>query len=67
MTLEEVGPVFARINSTGTRLDVIDLLHAATWKGGFDLMEEIDQIRIAHEMKIGNMNLDQLNINRIKI
>ena len=28
--------------------------------------EEIDHIRIAHEMKIGNMNLDQLNINRIK-
>jgi len=29
--------------------------------------EDIDHIRIAHEMKIGNMNLDQLNINRIKI
>ena len=28
---------------------------------------DIDHIRIAHEMKIGNMNLDQLNINRIKI
>ena len=29
--------------------------------------EDIDHIRIAHEMKIGNMNLDQLNINRIKL
>jgi uncharacterized protein (DUF362 family) len=29
--------------------------------------DEIDHIRIAHEMKIGNMNLDQLNINRIKL
>ena len=29
--------------------------------------DDIDHIRIAHEMKIGNMNLDQLNINRIKI
>lgn len=29
--------------------------------------ENIDYIRIAHQMKIGNMNLDQLNINRIKI
>lgn len=29
--------------------------------------EDIDYIRIAHEMKIGNMNLDQLNINRIKL
>jgi uncharacterized protein (DUF362 family) len=28
---------------------------------------EIDHIRIAHEMKLGNMNLDQLNINRIKL
>ena len=29
--------------------------------------EDIDHIRIAYEMKIGNMNLDQLNINRIKL
>jgi len=29
--------------------------------------EDIDHIGIAHEMKIGNMNLNQLNINRIKI
>jgi uncharacterized protein (DUF362 family) len=29
--------------------------------------EDIDYIRIAHEMKIGNMNLDRLNINRIKL
>ncbi|HPG32558.1 MAG: DUF362 domain-containing protein [Lentimicrobiaceae bacterium] len=29
--------------------------------------EEIDHIRIAHEMKLGNMLLDQLTINRIKI
>ena len=28
---------------------------------------DIDYIRIANEMKIGNMNLDQLNINRIKL
>lgn len=29
--------------------------------------EEIEYIRIAHEMNLGNMNLDQLNINRIKL
>lgn len=29
--------------------------------------EDIDHIRIANEMKIGIMNLDQLNINRIKL
>lgn len=29
--------------------------------------EDIEYIRIAHEMKLGNMNLDQLNINRIKM
>lgn len=28
---------------------------------------KIDYIRIANEMKIGNMNLEQLNINRIKL
>src|SRR5674476_174358 len=31
-TLEEVCPIFERINSTGTRLDVFDLMVAATWK-----------------------------------
>jgi uncharacterized protein (DUF362 family) len=29
--------------------------------------DEINYIKIAHEMKIGNMNLEQLNINRIKL
>jgi len=29
--------------------------------------EDIPHIRIAHEMKLGNMNLDKLSINRIKI
>lgn len=29
--------------------------------------DEIGYIRIAHEMKLGNKNLDQLNINRIKL
>ena len=29
--------------------------------------DEIDHIKIAHEMKLGNMNLDELNINRIKL
>ena len=29
--------------------------------------KDIDYIRIANEMKIGNMNLDELNINRIKL
>ncbi len=29
--------------------------------------DEIDHIRIANEMKLGNMNLNELNINRIKL
>lgn len=29
--------------------------------------EDIEYIRLAHEMKLGNKNLDELNINRIKI
>lgn len=36
-TLREVGTIFERINSKGTRLTVFDLMVAATWGGGFDL------------------------------
>jgi hypothetical protein len=41
--LDEVGPIFERINSTGRKLTMVDLMRAATWKDGFDLGELIKE------------------------
>jgi hypothetical protein len=45
MTIEEVAPIFERINSTGRQLTIVDLMMAATWSDGFDLNTEIQRIR----------------------
>lgn len=45
MPLADVAPIFERINSTGTRLTVVDLMRAATWSPDFDLVDSIDSIR----------------------
>ncbi len=42
---EEVGTIFERINNTGTRLTVLDLMVAWTWGEEFHLREELDQIK----------------------
>jgi hypothetical protein len=47
MPLSDVAPIFERINSTGTRLTIVDLMRAATWSPDFDLVDSIDQIRMA--------------------
>jgi hypothetical protein len=47
MPLSDVAPIFERINSTGTRLTIVDLMRAATWSPDFDLVESIDDIRAA--------------------
>lgn len=44
MSIEDVAPVFERINSTGTRLTIVDLMRAATWSPTFDLVDSIDGI-----------------------
>jgi len=44
IALDEVAPIFERINSTGRKLTMVDLMRAATWKDGFDLTIAIDQI-----------------------
>ncbi|MDO7909213.1 DUF262 domain-containing protein [Pseudomonas sp. 22-AL-CL-001] len=44
MSLEEVSPIFERINSTGRKLTMVDLMMAATWSNGFDLSSEIKNI-----------------------
>jgi hypothetical protein len=51
MNLDEVAPIFERINSSGRQLTIVDLMRAATWKGGFDLSDAIDTIRAACEKK----------------
>lgn len=51
MNLNEVAPIFERINSSGRQLTMVDLMRAATWKGGFDLNDAIETIRKACESK----------------
>jgi hypothetical protein len=42
MPIEDVAPIFERINSTGTKLTIVDLMRAATWSEEFDLVDTID-------------------------
>lgn len=51
MDLNEVAPIFERINSSGRQLTMVDLMRAATWKGGFDLNNAIKDIKTACEAK----------------
>lgn len=51
MTINEVAPIFERINSTGRKLTIVDLMRAATWKGGFDLNNAITSVQKQCEEK----------------
>jgi hypothetical protein len=51
MSINDVAPVFERINSTGTRLTIYDLMRAATWSPEFDLSKTIDDIKSSLESK----------------
>jgi hypothetical protein len=51
MSIDDVAPVFERINSTGTRLTIYDLMRAATWSPEFDLGNTVDGIKTALEPK----------------
>jgi hypothetical protein len=51
LTVEEVCPIFERINSSGTRLSTFDLMVAATWSTSFDLNEEASSIKNALQSK----------------
>ncbi len=44
LTVDEVCPIFERINSSGTRLSTYDLMVAATWSEEFDLNDEATAI-----------------------
>lgn len=51
MSINDVAPVFERINSTGTRLTIYDLMRAATWSPNFDLGKTIESIKASLEPK----------------
>jgi hypothetical protein len=44
MSIQDVAPIFERINSTGTALTIVDLMRAATWSPDFDLIDAIDEL-----------------------
>jgi len=44
MSIQDVAPIFERINSSGTPLTIVDLMRAATWSPEFDLIDSIDAI-----------------------
>jgi hypothetical protein len=51
MSIDDVAPVFERINSTGTRLTIYDLMRAATWSPDFDLGNTVENIKATLEPK----------------
>jgi hypothetical protein len=44
MSIQDVAPIFERINSSGTALTIVDLMRAATWSPDFDLIDSIDSV-----------------------
>jgi hypothetical protein len=51
MSIDDVAPIFERINSTGTALTIVDLMRAATWSPNFDLIDTIDELLAAVSSK----------------
>lgn len=51
LTIDEVCPIFERINSSGTRLSTYDLMVAATWAEDFDLNDKVTGILEGIESK----------------
>lgn len=47
LSVEEVCPIFERINSSGTKLSTYDLMVAATWSDNFDLDLRVEEIASA--------------------
>jgi hypothetical protein len=51
MPMNDVAPIFERINSRGTPLTIVDLMRAATWSDAFDLIDSIEEILTSIEEK----------------
>ncbi|NRQ35612.1 DUF262 domain-containing protein [Nonomuraea sp. NN258] len=57
MSIEEIGLVFERINTTGTPLSLVEFMRAATWAPDFDLLDSIDAIKdVLHRKNYGNLD-----------
>lgn len=59
-TLDEVCPIFERINSTGTKLTVYDLMVAATYSEDFDLNDEVQTLRKSLRARSFNIGGDSI-------
>lgn len=51
LSVQEVCPIFERINSSGTKLSMYDLMVAATWSPRFDLNDLSEKVAAALEAK----------------
>ena len=51
LSIEEVGTIFERINSSGTKLSVYDLMVAATWTQNFSLDDRVQEILDSLQVK----------------
>lgn len=57
MSSGEVAKVFERINSTATKLTMVDLMRAATWSPEFDLKDEIETLlSVLDDKKYGRID-----------
>lgn len=57
MTIQDIAPIFERINSTATPLTIVDLMRAATWDPEFDLRDAIDGLLVSLEARdFGRVN-----------
>jgi hypothetical protein len=61
LSLDEVCPIFERINSSGTKLSTYDLMVAATWSAEFDLDESVSLIADALKPK-GFEDIDRITV-----
>jgi hypothetical protein len=51
LTVEEVCPIFERINNSATKLSIFDLMVAATWSKAFDLNDKAEDIALSLDAK----------------
>src|SRR5262249_14596594 len=63
MSIQDVAPIFERINSQGTPLTIVDLMRAATWSPDFDLIDSINEVLADLEDK-GYNTIDKKTILR---
>jgi hypothetical protein len=61
LEIEEVCPIFERINSSGTKLSTYDLMVAATWSKDFDLDDSVSKIAMALAPK-GFDDIDRITV-----